>query len=96
MASVIERLKEARELYVKMSEAAEKLQQAALAAEQDYRRLQGETRQAAGEVEALRIEAKAARVELRSILSRHFWLILFVSLIAGLAGGLAIHFFPLR
>lgn len=94
MASVIESLKQARALYVKMSEAAGQLQQNAMAAEQDYKRLQGEIHQAASAVERLRSGAIEAQQEIKDTFSRHFWLLLFVSLIAGLAGGLAIHFFP--
>ena len=94
MASVIESLKQARELYVKMSEAAGKLQQTAMATEQDYKRLQGEIHQAASAVERLRSGALEAQREIKATFSRHFWLLLFVSCIGGLVGAMAIHLFP--
>lgn len=90
---MIESLREARELYVKMGKAAGTLQQAAVATEQDYQRLRGDIHQAASAADRFRDSAQAARQELRSAFSQLIWLFLFASCIGGLVGGSAVLWF---
>lgn len=93
MASVIESLKEAREYYVKMSEAAATLKQAADQAEQNYQRL-NEQMQRTQAVEK-RLEGTAAGVDARlnSIAGHFFWSRVFAAVLGGLvSGGMLLYF----
>ena len=92
MAGAGEVLEKARELYDNMGERTRTLAKAAEEAERDYQRLRGEIHQASSAVERLRSGAVEAQGELRSVFSKQFWLMLFVSCIGGLVGAAAIHF----
>ena len=92
MVGAGEVLEKARNLFDGMGERTQKLAQAAGEAERDYQRLRGEIHQAATAVERLRSGAVEAQGELRSVFSKQFWLMLFVSCIGGLVGAAAIHF----
>ena len=92
MASVIESLKEAREYYVKMSEAAERLQQTAIATEQNYQRLTEKIHRAASAVERLEELARGGQREIKSAVSQLFWLILVTTFASGALGAMFVRF----
>ena len=93
MASVIESLKEARELYEKMARAARQLEKAATAAEQNYERLDVVFNSAVTAGEHLRISAEGCQQELRRALSRFVWLCLFAGGMGGMVVFIAFHLF---
>lgn len=82
MASVVDKLREARQMYIRMAEAAESMaasaeameQQAASAAE-GYRQLQAERKALAEDTRRHREDIAAEILQLRAVLRRPWWVL---------------------
>lgn len=92
MAGIAVTLKQARELYVKMGEAAATLEQAASEGAQNYERMENLFHQTGAAARECQNELLAVRRELKSAVSHLFWLILLTTFTSGVLAALFVRF----